>query len=299
MPKDDGFELPMEVPLQVLEIFPNPVLIKGSDCRYLWVNQAFEELFQVSRKDLTGKMDSELFVDRQVSQCNGGDLRVIETGELDEAYETVYGPDGFPRETIMRKRRLSLPDGSVFLIGIVHDVTDAMEANRKLEAQSVKLKQLVQTDPLTSCLNRRALYEAPEVQDTSHAAVLALDIDFFKKINDEHGHEAGDAALLHFVTVVEEQIRREDLLCRIGGEEFAIYFSSITQAEMGDVAERIRTGLQKRPLDYNGISIKMTVSIGGARSTERCAYSLMELLQESDERLYQAKSSGRNCAVLA
>lgn len=294
----DASELPDNLLQQVLETFPNPVLIKDSALRYVWVNRAFEGFFQVDRQTLRGKVDADVFGDRWSVQSDS-DRQVIEQGEVDEAYETVFDATGFPRETVTRKRRLTLPDGTHYLIGTMHDVTEALEADRKLEAQSIKLKQLASTDALTSCLNRRALYEAPQTQDTSSAAVLTLDIDFFKKINDTYGHDAGDAALIHFATVVEEQIRRDDLLCRIGGEEFAVYFASIAEAEVAEVAERIRASLEERPLEYNGQTIRMTVSIGGARSNRRRIYSLMELLQESDARLYEAKSTGRNRAVLA
>ena len=128
--------------LAVLDILPNPVLVKDDETRYVWVNCAFEDLFQVRRADLLGCLDSEVFVDRQAAQCNGGDLRVLESGEVDEAYETMFDPSGSAVETVTRKIRLDIPtaDGSTrVLVGVMHDVTEVNDANRQLERTSALL----------------------------------------------------------------------------------------------------------------------------------------------------------------
>jgi len=88
---------------EILEILPNPVLVKDQNLEYVWINSAFETLFSVKKEDVIGRLDTELFPNRQVSQCNGGDLRVLESGEIDEAVETVFEKNGQPRETITRK----------------------------------------------------------------------------------------------------------------------------------------------------------------------------------------------------
>jgi len=132
-----------ELPVAVLDILPNPVLIKGSDLRYVWVNTAYEKLFGVSRDDIKGRLDKEFFKDRQVAQCNEGDLRVLDTGEIDEAVETVFDEHLQPRETITLKSRLKLSDGSVYLVGVMHDVTEVVVANRQLETKQGELIEAV------------------------------------------------------------------------------------------------------------------------------------------------------------
>ncbi|MEO1493880.1 MAG: GGDEF domain-containing protein, partial [Pseudomonadota bacterium] len=241
----------------------------------------------------------EFFVHRQVAQCNGGDRRVLEHGEIDEAYETVFEADGTPRETITRKSRLTLGDGSVFLVGVMHDVTEVVTANHQLKTQSDQLRLLAETDPLTKCLNRRALFEATAAETNPNSAVLLLDIDLFKSINDTYGHNAGDAALLHFVDIARSQIRKDDLFARIGGEEFVVYLPSTSVDEFNAAAERIRSAVEAQPFVYDGKSISMTVSIGGSLSERDKATTLDQLLRTSDQRLYKAKSGGRNKAVLA
>ena len=128
-----------ELPIAVLDILPNPVLIKGSDLRYVWVNAAYEKLFGLTSDALRGKLDTEFFNDRQVAQCNGGDLRVLENGVIDEALETVLNENHQPREIIIRKSRLELSDGSVYLVGVMHDITEVVFANRALETKQGEL----------------------------------------------------------------------------------------------------------------------------------------------------------------
>ena len=271
------------------------------------MNAAFEDLFNVKRADLIGKLDSQVFPNRQVAQCNGGDLRVLDNGEIDEAYETVYKNGTDPRITITRKSRLT-DEGDYFLVGVMHDVTEVTEANEQLEAskalleaQSEKLKEMAYTDPLTGVMNRRRLAETAPVVFGTHrnaGAVMVCDLDFFKRINDVHGHEAGDQALKHFVMIAEFALREGDLIARTGGEEFAILMPGADAQQSMEIAERIRNTLQTTPLDHSGEGIDMTVSIGVAQ-VEKGEFDLEALLREADQNLYRAKETGRNKVVMA
>lgn len=136
--------LPYALATELLDILPNPVLVKNENLEYVWINNAFESLFGVQRENVIGKVDKQLFPDRQVSQCNGGDLRVLESGEIDEAVETVYEKSGTARETITRKSRLSINDGEVFLVGIMHDITDVTRANEALTSNQIILQEQAQ-----------------------------------------------------------------------------------------------------------------------------------------------------------
>ncbi len=296
------------LPIGVLDILPNPVLVKDSDLRYVWINRAFEALFSVRREDLIGRLDVDVFKERQAVQCNGGDRRVLETGEVDEAYETVFGSGAEPRETITRKSRLILDDGRLFLVGVMHDITDVTKANRaleeskqKLEAQSEILQRMANTDELTGCLNRRALFGAASRRFEAHGnrgGLFLLDIDFFKKINDTYGHEAGDRALVHFVDVVLGAIRQGDELARLGGEEFAVLLPGATVEEIKVIAERIRCDVAGTPFSYKDQQITLTVSIGAVSKLDPSPFSLDDWLPGADEKLYQAKETGRNRVVL-
>lgn len=295
-----------ELPVAIMDILPNPVLVKDEDLKYVWVNTAFESLFNVKRADLIGERDKDFFKDRQVAQCNGGDLRVLETGAMDEATETVFTQEGEPRETITRKSRLTLADGTTYLVGVMHDVTEVVNANKELteqqallEEQAELLRELADTDPLTGCLNRRALYS--RIQDKKQkpkAALLLMDIDFFKKINDEHSHEAGDEALKHFANVAYSCLRPHDVLARVGGEEFAVYLPDASDKNCYEIGERIREAVAKLPFMFAGKHIPMTVSIGGSCNVKE-QFQLDNHMRIADECLYEAKQSGRNRLVMA
>lgn len=296
------FAATTDLPIGVLDILPNPVLVKDANLRYVWINRAFEELFSVKRESLIGRLDVDVFKERQAVQCNGGDRRVLETGHVDEAYETVYKSNSEPRETITRKSRLVLSDGRVFLIGVMHDITDVSVANRKLEEQSEVLRRMANTDSLTGCLNRRALFDVASdcfVEHQNLGGLLLLDIDFFKSVNDSYGHEAGDAALIHFADIVRKAIRDSDELARVGGEEFAALLPGATVDEIQTIAERIRHAVESSPLAFEDQEIKLTVSIGVAQKLDNTPFDLDEWLPNADAGLYQAKHAGRNCIALA
>jgi diguanylate cyclase (GGDEF)-like protein/PAS domain S-box-containing protein len=298
-----------EIATELLDILPNPVLVKDSETRYVWVNKAFEELFEVQRQELFGRLDKEVFSNRQVAQCNGGDLRVLETGELDEAYELVVDPVRGERETITRKIRQTSASGEHFLLGIMHDVTEVTMANRKLQesaellqAQAKKLAEMANTDSLTGCLNRRAIYSDAKEQMQIVAtdwALMMLDIDHFKAINDRFGHDVGDAALRHFVHCTRAMLRDYDMLGRIGGEEFAVVLPRINLETAEAIALRICNHVESTPLMINGNSITMTVSVGLNIASDDDGPTVDAIFKQADQVLYQAKTQGRNCVVIA
>ena len=297
------------LPLSILDILPNPVLVKDCDLKYVWVNQAFETLFSVKREDLVGNLDKALFPDRQVAQCNGGDLRVLDTGDVDESVETVFTEDGEPRETITRKSRLTLDDGQVYLVGVMHDITDVTRTNETLEAtrvrleeQAVGLERLATVDVLTGCSNRRALepcgrnlFEVPHL----YSALLMLDLDYFKSINDSFGHECGDEVLRHLVSVVRQKLCDADYFIRLGGEEFAVCVSRIDGRQIEALADTIRLAVEDAPLQYRGNTVPVTVSIGVATKETGETCTVDEMLVVADANLYAAKTGGRNQVLRA
>jgi diguanylate cyclase (GGDEF)-like protein len=159
-------------------------------------------------------------------------------------------------------------------------------------------------DPLTALLNRRAFLDAVKHRDRRRSeiggrvAVLMLDLDHFKLINDRFGHEAGDQVLLHFAEVARASTRPGDLLHRMGGEEFCFVLPGVTSTEAHMVAERIRTRFADSPTEFDGLTIPATVSIGVAATT-RENFDLEVLLAAADEAVYAAKQRGRNQTAIA
>lgn len=299
----------VDLPLAILDVSPNPVLVKAANLKYVWINAAFEELFGVRRAEVIGYLDTQIFPDRQVVQCNGGDLRVIASGEVDEAHETIISASGEPRETITRKSRLVLPDGSTYLVGVMHDITEMVRTQSDLERSKAQLEEqarqlaiLANTDTLTGALTRRALYDRAGHlmgQGEGHGLLL-LDIDHFKKINDAFGHAAGDAALIHFCSTVRDVLRETDVLARMGGEEFVAFLPGASEFEMEAIGQRLCDAVRRSPLCYGGREIPMTVSIGGTwhSRTEGGVPERVEALEaalaDADRLLYRAKFEGRD-----
>ncbi len=187
----------------------------------------------------------------------------------------------------------------------------AEQANRQLEHEIAERRQLearllclATTDGLTGTLNR-ARFMTLGQQELDHPrqaerglAVLMLDIDHFKSVNDRYGHQAGDEALKHFVNQLRSGVREVDLLGRLGGEEFAIVLPAVPADAAVRVAERLCARVAATPLAYGGQTIPITVSIGlaMARDADR---RLEQVLGRADGRLYTAKEAGRNRVVFS
>ena len=301
-----------DLPLALLDVIPNPVLVKSAGLKYVLINTAFEELFDIRRGYVLGHQDADLFPDGQFAHRAEVEGRVLETGVIDEAHETIQVRLGETRETLTRTSRLVLPDGSAYLVGVMHDVTDVMRANAdlaqskaQLEEQARQLSILANTDTLTGALTRRALYDraGPLMAVGDGHGLLLLDIDHFKRINDAHGHAAGDAALVHFCDTVRDNLRDTDVLARMGGEEFVAFLPGATSDEMEAIGHRIGAAVRSEPLRYGQRDIGMTVSIGGtwhSRSELPVPERLAELeaaLADADRLLYRAKFEGRDRMV--
>lgn len=131
-------------------------------------------------------------------------------------------------------------------------------------------------------------------RDGDHnVAVLMLDLDYFKRINDRHGHSAGDLMLKHFSAILRKELRKIDTVGRLGGEEFSIFLPGTGLKAAGIFAERLRRQVAETPLQTVGQSIKATVSIGIAELVPNDTQSDAVLIR-ADQALYQAKKKGRN-----
>ncbi|MFO0628230.1 MAG: GGDEF domain-containing protein [Polyangiales bacterium] len=165
-----------------------------------------------------------------------------------------------------------------------------------------EIYRLVATDGLTGLSNRRAFEDAlgrEFSRSTRYGramSVLMIDVDHFKRVNDVHGHLAGDAALRQVGAALRGSIRRDDLAGRMGGEEFAVLLPEIDHADALRVAEKLRVCVRERRIAYEGASIPLTISVGVATRAERDKQPT-DLLRRADEALYAAKRAGRDRVV--
>ncbi len=159
-------------------------------------------------------------------------------------------------------------------------------------------------DPLTKLPNRRAFEEqlAEEIKRYGRyarpIALVMVDIDHFKRVNDMHGHDAGDQVLETLGKILRGALRETDLPARLGGEEFVALLPETTLAAAADTAERLRARIEKTPVDWHGETIGFTASFGVAAAPD-CVADPAALLERADAALYAAKAAGRNRVVTA
>jgi len=172
---------------------------------------------------------------------------------------------------------------------------------RLLEAQET-LRTQAMTDPLTAVWNRRAFEDVArrEISRSKRTgrsvAVLMIDLDHFKQINDRFGHTAGDAVLVETARRMDEVLRDGDVLGRFGGEEFAVLLPECGPAGAYVAGERVRRAVARDPVVHEGIEIPVTASIG-VSSARGGRAPLATLVDRADRALYRAKGSGRNCCA--
>ena len=248
--------------IEILDLLPVGVEIYSRDLEAMFFNKFSDALFNYDGRAIT---------------------------HFDDWWEEGF-PD--PRE---REFRLRVIREKLVLIEL--DVTD----QRIMEAE---LRHIGSIDTLTDTANRRAFMERAEraLADARAApaalSVLMIDIDHFKSINDRFGHSTGDEVLVAVATRIRANLREEEVLARIGGEEFAIAMPGIAGEAARAAADRVRTAICGSSVASAIGAVDVTVSIG---ATEYAGGedTVEDLLRQADQALYEAKARGRNCVVWA
>ncbi|MCE0492471.1 sensor domain-containing diguanylate cyclase [Vibrio salinus] len=179
-------------------------------------------------------------------------------------------------------------------IGFLIDIS----AKKYLELKLIKESTI---DPLTGAYNRRYFIEELNEElirhhhnPQFHVSLLAIDFDLFKNINDKYGHDMGDMVLQTISKLIMKNIRKTDCFARVGGEEFSLILPNTNSKAALRIAEKIRSLVEKTNINYQGLTVSITITIGVASTDSGCK-EVKHIMNRADKALYEGKESGRNC----
>lgn len=277
----------------VIEHSPAATYVKSREGRYLLVNRKHEEITGKLRAETLGKTDAEIFPAAAAEAYRRVDLDVMASGSTIEAEEALHDEQGDTFFLSVKFPTRNSANEITGICGISTDITPIKNYQKELE-------RLSQFDELTNLFNRRHFISLAKHELNrssrydSKLSVMMLDIDHFKRINDRHGHKAGDQVLANVGKQIGDALRDSDIAGRMGGEEFAILLPETDLEQARIVAERLRKHVAETWLDIgDGSSLNCTLSIGVATMTDQKT-DLENLLHQADTALYAAKNSGRN-----
>ena len=275
------------------------IYIKDMQLRYQYVNSRVVQLFGRSAEQVVGQTDSAFFDEVTVVKLRAHDLRVIEQGERVEEEEVHRSHDDqVTRSLLSVKLPLRDSRGRIYaLCGISTDNTRRKQAEEAIH-------QLAFYDPLTGLPNRRLLLDRVQQllgslsRSPQSAALMFLDVDNFKDINDTLGHDVGDALLRQITERMRECVRAQDTLARQGGDEFVVMLAQLS-TQPGEAARQAQQVAQKllerlsQSYQLGSQTCQTSVSIGVALINSPND-TREELFKQADLAMYQAKAAGRN-----
>jgi diguanylate cyclase (GGDEF)-like protein len=213
----------------------------------------------------------------------------VELVDLDSSNGTFINGDAVSRAALRDGDKIQIGPTTILKFSYQDDLDEALQRN---------LYESATRDPLTRAANRKSFDEALARELAfagRHArslSVVAFDVDHFKRVNDTHGHAAGDHVLRRLAEIVAVKIRSEDLFARVGGEEFTLLLRDIEGEGARQCAERLRSAVESATFEHDGVKIPVTISAGVA--TWAKGVTGQALLKAADLRLYEAKQGGRN-----
>lgn len=272
----------------VIEAIPAIVAVVGADQRYRLVNSGFERWIGAPRQRVVGQSLQEVLGQLDFERSRGWIDRALR-GESVQ-FERDYPGRGGLRHLVVSYIPLWMDDGTVDgFVGVAQDITQHKQ-------EEVRLLQLARRDPLTGLLNRAGFHEAMEncVQSGRAGAValLYIDLDHFKPVNDVHGHPVGDQVLQLFAQRLVGLVRPTDAVARLGGDEFAILLAGVrTEANAQAVGDKV-VAAAREPVEIGPLKLSIGASVGVAFGADGPS-GWHELVAQADSRLYRAKQSGR------
>ena len=275
----------------VLENVPTAIIVKDAcNRRYVLINRAFEEIYGISRQEVIGKTAHDVFAPQEAARIAADEERLLRFGSL--SAELAVNTRGKGTRSVTVTRAVIRDDNGEprYLLGVVDDITEQRQSEQLIA-------HMAHHDALTGLSNRTQLcleldQALGRVQRGERLALLYLDLDHFKRVNDTLGHLLGDELLKAVANRLRDCVREADLIARLGGDEFAIVQTSLEQAsDAAALASRIGSAI-KAPYDLDGHEAIVDVSIGIAVAPNDGS-ERVQLMKNADMALYEAKGSGR------
>ncbi|MBU2280518.1 MAG: diguanylate cyclase [Gammaproteobacteria bacterium] len=292
--------------LEFIDVCNDGYAILTADDKLLGCNQSFADIFYQDLRSILGIHFDDLmrrsFEERKGIRIEAEDINLW----LQQAHQRR-------RQNPFRIFEVDLIDGRWFLMSEqllasgeillqAKEITKQKVLEDQLHSRVATLSELALTDELTKIANRRCFVESTNTELgrcqrlNLPSALLLLDLDFFKSVNDLYGHQAGDEVLKATANRLKKALREYDIFGRIGGEEFAVFLSETSPQTALQVAERVRSLLANYPIKAGPVELCITVSIGIALCKGDSTFE--DLYNQADSALYAAKRNGRNRAEL-
>lgn len=309
----EGFKRSKEFLQTVINTIPDPVFVKNQEHRYIILNQAYCQFAGYPLETLMKKSDYEIFPQHEAEIFWEEDERVFQTGIAQENEQELTDAFGTTHLIATKKSLHKDAAGNVFLVGIIRDITKRKRAEQKLRQTAAELtranielklsednlRYVAYHDTLTGLGNRKKFQEALHQalawahNNNQIIALMFLDLDGFKQVNDTLGHDTGDQLLQVVAQRLTNSLRNSDIVSRLGGDEFTVILPGIPQADYAaKVAEKILKSLSQ-VFVLEGKNIYVTVSIG--ISIYPINGKVAEtLIKNADVAMYRAKQLGRN-----
>jgi diguanylate cyclase (GGDEF)-like protein/PAS domain S-box-containing protein len=278
----------------ILENVTAYIYMKDTEGRYLFANRPLREWFAAPMEEIVGYDDSKFYDADTAARMRSEDLRVLQRGMTLKAEESLFNLLTRDARVFMTvKLPLRREDGSIYaLCGILTDITERKDFENDIQ-------HIAQHDALTHLPNRALFNDrlqqaiATALRNKSRLALMFIDLDKFKPVNDTYGHGVGDLLLKEVALRIQDCLRESDTAARIGGDEFVVLLPAIeTEQDAGTVGEKVLDALN-RPFVLAGHTLEISGSIGVAVYPEHGKDEKL-LVKSADIAMYHAKKNGRN-----
>ena len=271
--------------LHVIHSIPSCIFFKDTNLRYVFSTQHWEQL---NTDSVLGKTDLEIRKDIENAKlAMDADKNILETGKGCK-YTIKSDIDGHVTYLELIKEPVFNDLGKpIGIVGLINDITDKILTEQKL-------KELSTRDALTKLYNRRAgveLIEESLKKSTDNKYFMLLDLNKFKHINDTYGHQTGDVLLQKAANVLKQNLQKDDIALRLGGDEFIILINSPSEEKAHEYITNLLTEIKN--IRLLNVADEITASVGIISAKGLCTFD--ELYKVADELMYKAKKAGLNC----